>query len=261
MPADLRQALAAAARAPRVVVASDFDGVLSPLQDDPAASRPVPGAIEALRAAAALPGTTVALVSGRDAATLATISGVDPGEAIVLVASHGSQSSRPDLVMPADLDAAQEGLLRDLGAGLADVVAAHPAARVEHKPSAVVLHTRGIDPADAADATEAALDLAEAHPGTHVLRGKDVVELGVVELSKGAALTQLARSVEARATVYFGDDVTDERAFEVLDPGRGDVTVKVGEGDTLAAHRLDGIPEVVEALRYVAAERAAAVEA
>lgn len=254
---DLRQALAAAARAPRVVFASDFDGVLAPLQDDPAASRPVPGSIDALRAAAAVPGTTVALVSGRDADTLATISGVGPDDPIVLVASHGAQSSRPDLVIPADLDDGRRTLLRDLQEGLAGIVAAHPQARAERKPTAVVLHTRGIDPAVAAEATRAALDLAERHAGSHVLRGKDVVEIGVVELSKGAALTQLARSVEAQATVYFGDDVTDERAFAVLDPGSGDVTVKVGDGDTLAAHRLDGVPDVLDALRYFAEARAA----
>ena len=36
-------------------------------------------------------------------------------------------------------------------------------------------------------------------------------------------------------TLYLGDDVTDERAFEALDPDAGDVTVKVGDGDTAAA--------------------------
>ncbi len=255
VPPELTDALAAAADTAAVVFATDFDGVLSPLQDDPLACRPVEGAMDALRAAAAAPGTTVALVSGRDAATLAAISGVGPDDPIILIAGHGSQSSRPDLVLPATLDDAREELLAQLSAGLERIVAAHPGARMETKPTAVVLHTRGIDPRVAVDATRAATALAAAHEGTHELRGKDVVEIGVVELSKGTALTQLRRAVAADVAVYFGDDVTDERAFAALDPDDGDVTVKVGPGETVATHRLDGVPDVLEAIQLFAARR------
>ena len=50
------------------------------------------------------------------------------------------------------------------------------------------------------------------------------------------------------------DDLAEEarllavRAFAVLDDDSGDVTVKVGPGDTLARHRVDGPPEVAELL-------------
>jgi trehalose 6-phosphate phosphatase len=47
--------------------------------------------------------------------------------------------------------------------------------------------------------------------------------------------------------LYAGDDVTDERAFAVLDGDAGDVSVRVGAGETVADHRL-GSPHEVAAM-------------
>ena len=52
---DLRHALAQAARASRLLVASDFDGTLAPIVNNPADARPLPGASVTLRALADLP--------------------------------------------------------------------------------------------------------------------------------------------------------------------------------------------------------------
>ncbi|MDO5710331.1 MAG: trehalose-phosphatase [Micrococcales bacterium] len=257
LPTDLQDALAAAADRENVLLATDFDGVLAPLQDDPLASRPIAGSLDALRESAAVPGTTVALVSGRDKRVLSSLTGVGSAadDPIVLIASHGTESSHPQLVVPATLGPAEQELLARLETAMTQVAADHPGSRVEVKPTAVVLHTRGIDPQLAASAAAAAGQLVDSHEGSHYLHGKDIVELGVVELSKGTALRQLGRAVGAQATIYFGDDVTDERAFAVLDPARGDVTVKVGPGETLATHRLDGVPDVLQALSFFAAQR------
>ena len=70
LPADLVRALDAVAATPRLLVASDFDGTLSPLVDRPADARPLPQAAEALIAIAELPSTEVVLVSGRALAVL-----------------------------------------------------------------------------------------------------------------------------------------------------------------------------------------------
>jgi hypothetical protein len=42
--------------------------------------------------------------------------------------------------------------------------------------------------------------------------------------------------------------VTDERAFAALDRTSGDLTVKVGDGETVAAQRVPGPEAVVELL-------------
>lgn len=96
--------------------------------------------------------------------------------------------------------------------------------RLEHKPSAVVLHTRGVEPSVAAAAAAAAYEVGGRYTGVHVLPGKDVVELTVLEANKGSALVDLARQTCSDATLYLGDDVTDERAFAALDPASGDLT-------------------------------------
>ena len=57
----LDEALARAAAAESLLVATDFDGVLAPFDVDPMAVRPAAGGMESLRALAALPATTVAI--------------------------------------------------------------------------------------------------------------------------------------------------------------------------------------------------------
>ena len=97
MSALARTSLPPSARWPgtlEVLVATDFDGTLAP-----PGHRPDDGPChrgrdrEALRAAAAMPGVTVALVSGRDVDTLRQLSGVGPQEPIVLVGGHGAHTS------------------------------------------------------------------------------------------------------------------------------------------------------------------------
>ena len=255
IPAEVLTLVRRAAAAPTVVLATDFDGTLAPFVADPMQARPVAGAVEALRAAVALPGVTTALVSGRDLQVLRDLSGLGDEPEMVFIGTHGAQSSRD--VGSGVLSPEQQRLLAALDQGLQAVVAAHPGSRIERKPAAVVLHTRGMpEPANSAALT-AAGEVAAAHAGAHPLRGKDVQEIGVVEASKGAALRALARDVGAEVTVYIGDDVTDELAFRALDPAAGDVTIKVGEGDTDACARVPDVPGAVAVLAAFVAARSA----
>src|SRR5699024_5053781 len=74
LPLEMRRALRAAARAPRLLIASDYDGTLAPIVDDPMQAHPHPEAVAALRALAELSATSVAVVSGRALRDLATLS-------------------------------------------------------------------------------------------------------------------------------------------------------------------------------------------
>lgn len=103
-------------------------------------------------------------------------------------------------------------------AALAQVVADNPPARLERKPMASVLHTRGIDPLVAARAEAAAVAVGQARPGVEIMHGKDVVELAVARADKGSAVLGLAASVGADAICYLGDDLTDESIFTRLGP-------------------------------------------
>jgi len=252
-------AVAAFATRPRVLVAVDFDGTLAPFVLDPLQARALPGALVALKAAAALAGVTTAIVSGRDLATLTALTGLGAGDGVRLIGSHGAQldtaPERGDPDEAAFLDAAATARLHIVRGELEAIRSRYPEVRLEHKPAAVVLHTRGVEPAAAAAATAAALGVGEGHAGVHVMPGKDVVELTVLEANKGSALLELARATGSDATLYIGDDVTDERAFAALDPASGDLTVKVGDGDTVATQRVRSPEAVVELLELLVRRR------
>ncbi len=251
LPGALGVALEAFVQRPRILVGVDFDGTLAPFATNPRDARAAPGALDSLYSAASLPGVTVAVVSGRDLTTLRTLTGIPRKSPIVLIGSHGGQSSLDEVAGSVGLNREATARLAAARADLEEVALAHPGTRIESKTGAVALHTRGVDPSVGAAALAAALALSTRHTGVLVIPGKQVVELSVVQANKGLALLALAAARTADATAYFGDDLTDEAAFAALDPASGDVTVKVGEGQTLAAYRLGSVEDVVAALAFV----------
>lgn len=259
--AGLRIALGDFAAHPRVLVAVDFDGTLSPLIIDPLKARAVPGALEALRAAAALGGVSAAIVSGRDLKTLKALTGIGPADGVALIGSHGAQTSfdQQNTTDPASdaglLDKDATAQLSVLRGELEAIRSRYPAVRLEEKPSAVAIHTRGLEPSVAAAAEAAGLEVGSRYPDVHVIPGKNVVELTLVATTKGGVLLTLAESTGSGATLYVGDDVTDESAFAALDPASGDLTVKVGDGQTLAAHRVPDPESVVRLLELFVDQR------
>ena len=241
---DLDTALRRFAAHDRVLVALDFDGVLAPIVVDRNAARPLPAASAALRRLASAPGVDVALVSGRTLDDLRRLS--DPPPSALLVASHGAEVDGA----PPALDQRARALLADVLAALADVARGHPGTELETKPAGGVLHTRRADRDVAASATDAVLAGPASWPGVHAMRGKEVVELSVLDTDKGRGLDGLRERLQVAAVLYAGDDVTDENAFAVLRDG--DVGIKVGDGATLARWRVPDPPAVAAVLHRLA---------
>ena len=243
---DLAAALRRAATAPTLLVACDYDGTLAPLVDDPTRAVPAPGAVEAVERLAELPRTTVALLSGRNRAALAQVSGASAP--VVLVGSHGAEWEDG---FDSPLDDDEESLLARLHTELGEIASDTPGAHVESKPTAAVLHVRPVsDPAARAQATARAMAGPAALDGVQVTEGKNVVEIAVREASKGAAISRLVAQTGAEVALFIGDDVTDERGFAQL--RAQDVGIKVGDGPTAAGHRVADIPAVVRLLGTLA---------
>ncbi|MGB3604856.1 MAG: trehalose-phosphatase [Gordonia sp. (in: high G+C Gram-positive bacteria)] len=248
----LDEALVAALEAfsskPRVLVASDFDGCVSPIVSRPADARPNPRSMAALETAAVSPQTYAALVSGRARVDLQSLSGASGN--ITLVGSHGAEFADG---FESAISVEQEALLARIVSEFTSISARFPGTSVERKPASVTLHTRMASRDDAV----AALHLAENGPatwdGVHVMNGKMVIELAVVETSKGHALDRLRGTLGVDAVIYLGDDVTDEKAFAHL--RQGDVGVKVGEGPTAAEFRVPDPDGVAAVLEFVTALR------
>ena len=244
LPADLVQALDRAAATERLLVASDFDGTLAPIVSNPADARPLSGAADALRALAGLPSTTVALVSGRALETLRTLSSMPL--AVHLVGSHGAEL---DTGFTQSIDG---DLLERITTALTEIAANRPGVTVEPKPASVALHVRNASAADGRAALEAA-HAAAPEWDAELTEGKSVLEFAVISTDKGEAIDIIRDRDDATAVVFFGDDVTDEKAFRRMRDG--DVGVKVGPGDTLAAYRVESPDDVETALAYLARQR------
>ncbi|MCF7552554.1 trehalose-phosphatase [Pseudonocardia sp. WMMC193] len=234
-----------------LLVALDFDGVLSPIVPVPSDARPLPESAAAVRALAEAPDTHVVLVSGRGLADLAAVSGFGPP--VLMVGSHGGEFG-PGL-LDGDtplLTEEQQALKEKLTLALTDLVEGAAGVTLEHKPAGLAVHVRNAAP----EVGEQVLGAVRRGPvtwdGVDAIEGKSVIDLAVLQVSKGTAVDALRERFGAR--VFFaGDDTTDETVFTRLRPG--DVGVKVGEGDTAAAHRVADPAELSTVLAELTSRR------
>jgi trehalose 6-phosphate phosphatase len=248
----LVQALTELAQTPRLLVALDFDGTLAPFVDEPLKARTLPEAKAALDRLQRVPETWVAYVSGRPLASLARVTEAD--DDALLIGSHGVEvrfgADGDDLELNED----ERNRLARLGALLEHIVSNAPGAILERKPVGFGVHTRKLGAEHARAVHQAALEAA-AEVGGHltVRDGKDILEFAVREANKGDGLQRLREHVHATATLFAGDDVTDEDGFAALRPG--DVGIKVGEGDTKAQFRVADPQAIAELLELLAEAR------
>ncbi len=220
----------------------DCDGVLAPLTDHANNSTLLDGVGDDLARLAGAAGVTVAILSGRSLEGLAQFEFAD---SIVVAGSYGGE--RRGAVIET-LSNVEQTLLDTLDAIAVEAAElAGPGAWVERKPTSVVIHvreadaTRGSRALDAARAAQSHLDGNECHEGSNVL------ELMARPADKGRGLATLRSEFEPAGTLYVGDDAPDEDAFAVLDSE--DISIKVGDGSTIATHRLADSAAVAQLLR------------
>jgi trehalose-phosphatase len=214
-----------------MLVGLDVDGVLAPIVDHADDAVLLAGMAAAVSAVATLDQVHVAVVSGRSLAGLAQFGF---GDDVQVIGSHGMETRDQPLTPLTDDEQAR---LTTLEAAATQAAGrAGDGAWVEHKPASVVLHVRQ---ADAAAGPRALADFADAAgevEGATTKAGSGVLEAFARHADKGSALVELGRRLGVATTVFVGDDVTDEEAFARLGPD--DVTIKVGDDDTIARHRL-----------------------
>lgn len=190
------------------VVATDFDGTLAAIVDDPAEARPVAGAVATLTALAGRY-AAVAVVSGRPVAFLQRW--LPP--VVELRGLYG-------------LEAVSRGRVQAVGAAGAwraavDEVAAAaraelPGVEVEHKGLSLTLHVR-TNPSALPDATVFA-EAAAGRTGLALRPARMSLELHPpVAVDKGTALAELVEATGATAACFIGDDAGDLPAFTALD--------------------------------------------
>jgi len=248
----LTQALHAAARAPVLLIACDFDGTLSEIAPTPHSAMADAHALGVLAALDLLPHTHAAIISGRALSDLTSkLAGTGvPLPSLRLVGCHGLEFESGTV---AQLPIGASELLETMRAEVGKVAQRTPGALIEVKPTAIAFHYREVDPALAEAAVAEVVRIAEQLTGVFVLSALAAVELCVLRPDKGQAVELVRRRVGASAVVFFGDDTTDERVFEVL--GEKDVGIRVGSGTTVARLRVDAQAQVAEFLEVLLDER------
>ncbi|MFS0469211.1 trehalose-phosphatase, partial [Corynebacterium striatum] len=197
--------LAEVAATEHLAVVSDFDGTLAGFAKAIYEVEPEPRSLAALERLAGLPNTTVAALSGRHLEGLKRVFPLR--EPVLLGGSHGAESSWQDTALTPQM---QEHLDRK-EAEIRELMERFPGAEIEIKPFQRVLHLRRLelsDPDLAAEAYAAGRALDPA--GFPMTAGKSVIEFSATQATKGSWISELRERVGATATVFLGDDVTDE---------------------------------------------------
>jgi len=249
---ELRAALHAFTENERILVLTDFDGVLSDLIDNPRDSLMREGSRVALTALSQLPFTEVGIVTGRPLADILEV-GMPP-QNVLVVASHGLEflqtSPGDDIYRPTAQDTKILDALRTFLTPLVDTV---PGAWLEIKPAGIAVQTRLCESQAGIQLLAIVHELPEHLASLTIRGGKDVLEFSVSSATKGTALIFLAELKQTGNILFIGDDVTDEDAFAAL-PVTG-LGIKVGPGETLATHRIADTTDVTEVLELLVALR------
>ncbi|GAB3255669.1 trehalose-phosphatase [Alteromonas gracilis] len=206
----------------RLVVGLDFDGVLSPIVEDPSEAHIHPDGPARLEALATVV-RRVAVITGRPARQALALGDLDEVGAtfashereLVLLGQYGNErwtSHERRVISPAPpkgLASFERDLPRILrGADAED-------AWLEEKGLALGIHTRRCaDPAAALERLrEPVTELAERH-GLSVEPGRMVLEVRAPGMDKGQALRRVVADVDGGAVLFVGDDLGDVTAFE-----------------------------------------------
>src|SRR5262245_58783783 len=225
------------ARARTRTILLDYDGTLREFELHPDLAQPTPDIRALLRALAAVPETTVHIVSGRRRRNLEQWLGRLP---VYLCAEHGYLARAPggEWHPLLDLDLSW---LRPIERMLRRVAADVPGAHVERKSCSVAWHYRQAEPEYGSwRARELLNDLHQHLAGApaEVLAGHQVVEVRALGVDKGVYVRSLFP--DGKDATHFvlglGDDRTDNDLLEALPPG----SVAGHVGSLLPSSRADG---------------------
>lgn len=197
------------------LIASDFDGTLSPIVEDPQRASAHPGASAVLGRLAARVGT-VAIITGRPTEEAVRLGGLAELPGVIVLGHYGGErwqdGNVTSLAAPPGVAEARQALPRVLAeAGAPD------GTRIEDKGYALAVHTRqAADPQYALGLLREPLARLASGASLTVEPGRFVLELRPPGTDKGGALAGLVHERGARSVLFCGDDLGDLPAFAAV---------------------------------------------
>ncbi|MFB6114581.1 MAG: trehalose-phosphatase [Halodesulfurarchaeum sp.] len=244
----------AVAGADRLFVFSDFDGTLAPIRSDPDDATIRTDAADALAALSGVTNVEVGVISGRSLDDLRDRLGIPDvalaGNHGLEIAVHGETHVHPEA---AECRTSLDQVVEALSSALGD----DTGVEVENKGLTASVHVRRVEDVDAATIrpiVEGILDDPDAD--LTIVPGKQVLELRPdIEWGKGRGVEWILEELQFDPAdshaIYLGDDVTDEPAFQVVEPFGTGIVVGAPTRDTNATYRLDGPGEVASLLSWI----------
>ncbi|MBX2860210.1 MAG: trehalose-phosphatase [Vampirovibrio sp.] len=238
----------------------DYDGTLTPIVDRPEDAQISNESLLLLKRLAHRPDTTVAIVSGRSVEQLQQFFISMAGEPILLSGLHGGQlfdlATHQTLLSP-DPNYAK---IIDALANILDkkvLESNWDGVIVENKTYSLALHTRMASTAAEAEAyhffSRHLEETAVLQKGFRIQAGKKVMEIVPHTFHKNRAVDALIQRIQEKYDnislfpIYFGDDETDESAFEAVNRQSGySIRVASELTSTAAIQILSSVKEVFQ---------------
>lgn len=228
----------------------DFDGTLVEIAPRPDAIEIPDTLIARLTAVGEAVDGALALISGR---AIADIDRYLRAPHLTISGSHGAEQRHSGVSHAPSGDTAQ--IAAQIAQTMKDRFADDPRIIVEPKPAGVAVHFRAASERDL-DVLAAFGEVLLGHDDLVAISGKAVVEAKPRAITKGTAIMSLLNEspFRGRIPVFIGDDVTDEDGFRAVN-AVGGVSIKIGQGTTLARFRLYDVADVLHLLDMLIAQQ------
>ncbi len=213
----------------------DYDGVLSPLMNDPSKATPTKQVIELLKSLSGDKRNEVVVISGRSKAVLDKWFG---SLGISLVAEHGAlvKESGSDWRFLRPLTSEWKSRILPILKDYADRL---PGSYVEEKEFSLAWHYRRAESEFASIRAEELFDSLSkftSNADVQVYKGNKIIEIKNSGSGKGVAATHFINKFSPDFILAIGDDYTDEDMFRLLP--KEAYTIRVGMVQSYARYNL-----------------------
>lgn len=232
------------------LIVLDYDGTLRHFvgSAQPTAAKPTRAVIQLLTQLGNDPNNTVYIVSGRPRTALDQWFESLP---VNLIAEHGYWVKQDNTWVNHDVNTEYKMHIMPT---LIKYTERTPGSTLEDKSSSLVWHYRNVSP-ELAYVRKRNLkhDLLSQIDQTaiSVYNGNKIIEIKPKSINKGAVVSSITKESDYDFVLCAGDDYTDEDMFAALHTAKAGHTIKVGIGDTEAAHQVKSVDDLVALLQEI----------